>query len=78
MAFGSLGTQVADGLSEPCGWHFYSLYPPFECLSVLRFSMVIRKNPDHDHPLLFELPYGLNFEGLVCTVIFDCFGVLML
>ena len=42
------------------------------------FPMVIRKDPGHDHPLLIELPYGLNFAGLVCTVIFYGFGVLML
>ncbi len=32
MAFGSLGMQYADGLFEPCGWHFCSQYPLFECV----------------------------------------------
>ena len=29
----------------------------------------VRKEPGHDVPLLIELLYGLNFAGLVCTVI---------
>ena len=42
---------------------------PLSVIPRCDFPMVFRKDPGHDHALLFELPYGLNFAGLVCTVI---------